>query len=86
MAKAEQAELIITFHNTHEAIMGERILLDSGIDVRVMPMPVTLGPACGMALRVGPADLERISVLLGKTITGVYQADETKRVFVPWKP
>ena len=80
------AELIITFHNTHEAIMAEMVLLDSGIDVRVMPMPAQLGPACGIALRIAPADLERAGGLLGETIGGIYcRAGETGD-FAPWNP
>ncbi|GHV96592.1 hypothetical protein AGMMS50293_29120 [Spirochaetia bacterium] len=95
MGDTSRAELIITFPNTHDAIMGERILLDSGLDVRVMPMPIQLGPACGIALRIDPADLEMAKSLLGETIGGIYfRADQSspsatnknRETFVPWNP
>ncbi|MDR2515752.1 MAG: DUF3343 domain-containing protein [Spirochaetaceae bacterium] len=79
-------ELIITFRGSRDAIMGERTLLDSGIDVRVMPMPVQLGPACGIALRISADDIAEAGTLLGETIDGVYcRAGESNGELVPWK-
>jgi hypothetical protein len=78
-------ELIIAFHNTHEAIMGERKLLDGGIPVQVMPMPKPIGPGCGMCLRVPPDAIEKARFLLGETIANIYQrAGESGKDFVPW--
>ncbi|GHT52278.1 hypothetical protein FACS1894106_0680 [Spirochaetia bacterium] len=78
-------ELIIALHNTHEAIMGERKLLDSGVAVMVMPTPRPIGPACGMCLRVAQEDIEKVQGLLGETIAGIFQrADETGKEFIPW--
>ncbi|MDR1319147.1 MAG: DUF3343 domain-containing protein [Treponema sp.] len=77
-------EIIVVLRNTHEAIMGERKLLDSGLDVRVMPMPRQLGPGCGMALRIDPGDFEKTRELLGETIRGLYR--RAGEDFVPWNP
>lgn len=80
-------ELIITFENTRDAIMGERLLLDAGVEVRVMPMPAQLGPSCGIALRLGQQDLERAQTLLGGTLRGIYRRSAgSERVFAPWNP
>jgi hypothetical protein len=80
-------ELILSFHNTHGAIMGERKLLDSGVPVMVMPMPKPIGPACGMCLRIPPEDIEKAQNLLGETIAGIYRrVGETGKDFVPWNP
>jgi hypothetical protein len=77
-------ELIFTFHNTHEAIMGERRLLDSGLDARVMPVPGALGKACGIALRVPEAEGDKARFILGEDYLGVFcRAGETGK-FVPW--
>ncbi|MDR2483605.1 MAG: DUF3343 domain-containing protein [Treponema sp.] len=82
-----EPELIITFGSTRDAIMGERLLLDSGVEVRVMPMPAQLGPVCGIALRLGQQDIERAQALLGGTLRGIYcRAAESERVFAPWNP
>ncbi|GHV11228.1 hypothetical protein FACS189491_02100 [Spirochaetia bacterium] len=76
-------ELILSFHNTHEAIMGERKLLDSGVPVQVMPMPKPIGPACGMCLRLPLKDIEKAQGLLGETIAGIYRrAGETGQDFI----
>ncbi|MDR1587846.1 MAG: DUF3343 domain-containing protein [Treponema sp.] len=77
-------EIIIVLRSTHEAIMGERKLLDAGIDVRVMPMPRQLGPGCGMALRISPDDFKKAGMLLGETTRGLYCRDGEE--FVPWNP
>ncbi|MDR0582790.1 MAG: DUF3343 domain-containing protein [Treponema sp.] len=85
MDEEERTELIVIFHNTHEAIMGERSLLDAGIDTRVMPTPAALGPACGIALRVSSADMEKAGVLLGEAIDGIY-CRNGEGVFTLWNP
>ncbi|NLI94127.1 MAG: DUF3343 domain-containing protein [Peptococcaceae bacterium] len=43
---------ILTFPNTHAAIIAEKKLLQSGYPVGVMPMPTTIQSGCGIALRV----------------------------------
>ena len=85
MDHAQQTELIISFSGSHDAIMAERLLLDSGIDVRVMPMPPALGPACGIALRLAAADLAKAKALLGETIAGIHCRSPAGE-FIPWKP
>jgi hypothetical protein len=94
MRSEEPEEIVFTFHSTHDAIMGERELLDSGIDVRVMPNPRQMGPACGIALRVNPEDFERARELLGQRVAGIFHrvlksANDTggiEKDFVPWNP
>jgi hypothetical protein len=78
-------ELIFTFHDTHEAIMGERKLLDSGLEARVMPVPRALGKSCGIALRVPEASAERALLLLGENYLGVFCPSGEAGEFVPWK-
>jgi hypothetical protein len=82
-------ECIFIFYSTHGAIMGERALLSAGFDVKVMPVPASLGPACGIALRVNPEDAEKAGTLLGQSVKGVYRQlpimGNTDR-FVPWNP
>jgi hypothetical protein len=82
-------EFVFIFHSAHDAIMGERALLTSGIAVRVMPVPNCLGPACGIALRVNPEDAENAETLLGQNIKGIYRhffAGSNTGRFVPWSP
>lgn len=79
-------ELILTFSNIHDAIMGERRLLDAGIAVRVMPMPRPLGPVCGMALRIDAPAREQAQSLLGAAIRGLYRRASEADTFIPWEP
>lgn len=46
------SEVIFTFHNTHDSIISEQILLDSGFLVKVMPMPEAITAGCGLCLRL----------------------------------
>ena len=54
MSESEIPEVIFTFKNTHDAIASEKVLIQSGIQVRVMPLPAQIGAGCGICLRVWP--------------------------------
>ncbi|WP_088225111.1 DUF3343 domain-containing protein [Desulfosporosinus sp. FKB] len=43
---------ILTFANTHAAILAEKALLQAGYSVGVMPLPSGIKAGCGIALRV----------------------------------
>jgi hypothetical protein len=75
-------DLIFIFHNTREAIMGERRLLDSNLAARVMPVPGTLGKVCGIALRVPEAEADKALRVLGENYLGVFYKEGGE--FVPW--
>ena len=49
---------VFTFRNTHDAITGERRLLDGGVKVVVMTLPASLGAGCGLCLRVARTELD----------------------------
>ena len=78
----KEAEVIIVFHGINEAITGERLLLDNSIDVRVMPMPRSLGPACEMVLRIDSGEIEKVRAMLGDSIDNIYCREGEG--FVPW--
>jgi hypothetical protein len=83
----EREEFIFTFRSAHDAIMGERLLLDSGVDVRVMPLPRVLGKSCGIALRVSGEDTEKALSLLGENFLGLYKrSGRDAGEYIPWNP
>lgn len=45
-------DAIASFKTTHDAILGERLLLEAGERVRVMPLPGGIAAGCGICLRI----------------------------------
>lgn len=69
-------EIVFTFRATHNAILGEKTLMEGGVDVKVMPLPMTLGAGCGICLRVAEEEFPRARELLaaaGIAPQGVYE-------------
>jgi hypothetical protein len=85
------AEFIFTFAGTRDAIEGEKKLIAGGIHPAVLPLPDSLGPDCGICLRVSPAELERARAALGTTFRGLYAlcpaaGPSGKKEFRTWNP
>ena len=47
-------ECILAFDRTHDAVLAEQVLLETGIKVRVMPLPAAIRAGCGICLRITP--------------------------------
>lgn len=68
-------ETVFTFLTTHNAICGEKALLDAGLAARVMPRPSALGQGCGICLRVDESERKKAEAALasaGVAVEGVY--------------
>jgi hypothetical protein len=50
---------VIGFASTHDALDGEALLEDMGLDVVPIPAPKAFGALCGIALRVPAEQGER---------------------------
>ena len=60
---------VCVFRSTRAVIEAERVLRDAGIPIRVIPVPRSVSPACGMALEIGPDVLDgALAVLRGESI------------------
>jgi hypothetical protein len=55
---------IISFESTHMAIKSERILLESGFDVRIIPVPREITASCGLALQINIEDFDKSKKVL----------------------
>lgn len=62
-------DVIFSFKTTHDAILGERILLEGGGDVRVMPLPGGIAAGCGICLRIPPG--RRVAAAMSLAARGV---------------
>jgi hypothetical protein len=50
---------VFGFETTHDAVRAERVLLERGVSVRLIPTPRALGALCGLAARVPLGDAAR---------------------------
>jgi hypothetical protein len=55
---------IVLVPSTSHAIKGEKLLLQSGLTVKLIPTPRQLSSDCGMSLRFAWAERERVEELL----------------------
>lgn len=55
----DDAFLVIGFASAHDALEGEALLADMGIEVVPVPAPKAFGALCGIALRVPSEQSER---------------------------
>ena len=62
----QREEAILTFQSTHQAIGGEKTLIEASIPVRVMGLPGAIQAGCGLCLRIDPEDLAESKSLLAK--------------------
>lgn len=66
---------VVLFHSTAHALRAEKVLQRAGLAIKMIPTPRQLSSDCGMALRFGRADEERVAVLLkenGVPINGIH--------------
>lgn len=64
--RKQRTFVVFGFATTHQALDAERCLKDEGLPVTPIPAPRMLGGGlCGIALRVQPADADRVRTLLG---------------------
>lgn len=57
-------EIVITFHDTHDAMAGESALSAESVPVRIMSRPAALGDGCGVCLRVDPDNRHAAAAIL----------------------
>lgn len=77
---SETARFVIYgFQTTHDALVGERTLLESDVMHATIPTPKSLGALCGIALRVpvdSAADAEKALTAVGCMWTARIEAED----------
>lgn len=60
----DQEYSVFLFHSTSGAIRAEKLTLESGFNVKLIPVPRHLSSDCGLCLRCYSADVGSIRSLL----------------------
>jgi len=71
---------VFIFESTRAVIRAERIVRDNEIDCKIIPVPRSISPECGMALEITDDKTQTVSKLLKKiSITArVFDRDKVK--------
>ena len=51
---------IVTFNNTHEAMLAESLCLENNLKVTMMPTPTYITKSCGISLKIELRDLDML--------------------------
>lgn len=57
---------LIVFKNTHDAIQGEKVLKEEGLNVIIMPTPTYITKSCGISVRFNTSDVEKVKEIIGQ--------------------
>ena len=69
---------VVLFHSTAHAIRAEKMLLQAGFEIKMIPTPRQISSDCGMALRFKRADSDAVAITLEENrvpINGIHQID-----------
>lgn len=72
----EEKFYVVSFDSTHHAIKGEKILKDSGYNIRVIPTPREVTASCGLSIKFEEKDLGKIQTIIGNnelSIKGIFE-------------
>lgn len=71
-----EGDFVAVFHSIHRVMKAEKVLKAEGLQVLLIPVPRQLSSDCGLALRFGPDERERIEAVLqqeGLPVVELYQ-------------
>ena len=66
---------LLTFNTTHNAMLSEKILKESGYAIRLIPVPRSISASCGLAARVLTGDYKTAVEIIkeqGIDLAGIY--------------
>jgi hypothetical protein len=55
---------VVMFHSTAHAIRAEKVLIEAGFQIKMIPTPRQLSSDCGMALRFDQTDEQQVAAVL----------------------
>lgn len=60
----EEEFLLLAAESTHLVIKNEKILKESNIDCRIIPLPSQIKASCGLSIRTDLKNLEKVKEIL----------------------
>lgn len=60
----EEEFLLLAAESTHLVIKNEKILKESNIDCRIIPLPSQIKASCGLSIRTDLKNLEKVKKIL----------------------
>lgn len=79
-------DLVMSFHSTHQAIVGEKTVKEQRVDFDMIPTPRQISAGCGLSLELSSTEAERWLPSLHKANVvwgGIYKRDQG--AFLPWE-
>jgi len=70
---------VVLFHSASHAVRAEKVLLQAGLGVKMIPTPRQISSDCGMAVRLDQMDEESVVALLERSnvpINGIHKVDK----------
>jgi hypothetical protein len=75
-----------TFLSVHDVLRAEKLLLEAGVKLRLIPVPSQVNPDCGLAVQVACGEVEqarRVLAPLSARVTGCHRLEGA--AFTPWE-
>jgi hypothetical protein len=55
---------VATFHSVSQALRFEKLLVQRGLDIKMIPVPRVISSSCGIAARFNDDDLQPVRTIL----------------------
>jgi len=73
---SDEEKCILTFESVHQALRAEKVLLEAGFSVIVLPVPREISSDCGIAIKFSCEEEMRVKTVLEEQkvrIEGIHQ-------------
>lgn len=57
---------LISFNSTHHAIRTEKLLIDSGMNIMIIPTPREIAASCGLSIKFEEKDMDKVIEIMEK--------------------
>ena len=75
---------LVAFDSVHQAIRAEKLLLQAGVAVEMVPTPREISASCGQSVRFPTGSADSVLALLERekiAFRGIYSVAEGQRIY-----